>query len=436
MKTFKPTIKIFLMTWEQKEDETFPVKIKVTFKRKRRYFAIQKSKIHPLLKVKNISEFEYNGIGDYAITQGIFLKATGTKPRGKFALLHEVFTQIETDARNITEKMKVFDFNNFSDLFNDVEPQTTNDVFKTFANHIKMLELAGRIRTAASYGCTLASLKKFHKNNILPFEKLTVKFVSDFAQWMKITRGNNDTTVGIYLRQLRAIFNQRPESLMQLPSPFGQRGFQIPKTKGRKIALQMDELKKLFEYIPEPGTAEEKYLNLWKFQYLCAGINVTDLALLKYENLQNGFIVFHRHKTERTRTVIEPIRIAVNEKISQILEKYKQHPKNDKTFIFPFLNDKMTPLERDRKISQLSKNITKTIKSVALKIEIDPFIAKRLTSYSSRHTFATTLMKQGAPVALISRQLGHTSLETTTSYLEGFEDKHLQEWQNKLTDFS
>jgi len=220
-----------------------------------------------------------------------------------------------------------------------------------------------------------------------------------------------------------------------LPKPFGEKGYQIPKSKGRKFALQMDDLKKVFEYEPEPGTPEAKYIDFWRLQYLLNGINITDLCLLRYSNIQQNFIVFERHKTKRTRKAPEPIRIPINPKIDELIKRYAQKRTSEKTLIFPILNDKMTPEQQDKKINQFSSAVSIFIKRIALKLEIDPETANRLTSYSSRHSFASMLMKQGAPVAFISKQLGHTSLETTSNYLASFEDKHLQQWQNALTEF-
>lgn len=45
----------------------------------------------------------------------------------------------------------------------------------------------------------------------------------------------------------------------------------------------------------------------------------------------------------------------------------------------------------------------------------------RITTYAARHTFATTLNRNGVPGAYISQQLGHTSIRTTQTYLASFE---------------
>jgi integrase/recombinase XerD len=435
MKAKKPTIGLFLETREPKEDQTYPLKIRVTWQRQRKYFAVKNADIETMLKRNLCAEFIYSGKGDFSVSKEVFQKTTGAKPRGKFASLKRVFDELVEDAKEKAGKIEPFNFDTFSGLYADpARLNDSRDIFATFIEYINQLKNEGRIRTAVSYGCTLSSLQKFYTKEVLPFEKITKEFLLDYSRWMT-EHGRGDTTIGIYARQLRTIFNKRPEGLNHLPKPFGEKGFQIPTSAGRKIALRIDELKKVFEYQPEPGTPQEKYLDFWRLQYLMSGINITDLLSLRFVNIQGNFIVFERAKTKRTRKKSEPIRIPINDKINQLITKYAQKRNNEKTLVFPILTDKMTPEERDAKIQYFAKAITKTIKKIATKLEIDPEIAAKLTSYSSRHSYASTLMKKGAPIAFISKQLGHSSMEVTSNYLSSFEDEDLKEWQGKLTEF-
>ncbi|UAY53222.1 tyrosine-type recombinase/integrase [Ferruginibacter albus] len=45
-------------------------------------------------------------------------------------------------------------------------------------------------------------------------------------------------------------------------------------------------------------------------------------------------------------------------------------------------------------------------------------IEQNLTSYVSRHSFATQAMFQQVPLVAISAMLGHSSLKTTETYLK------------------
>ncbi|MEQ3119449.1 tyrosine-type recombinase/integrase, partial [Parabacteroides distasonis] len=47
-------------------------------------------------------------------------------------------------------------------------------------------------------------------------------------------------------------------------------------------------------------------------------------------------------------------------------------------------------------------------------------VGEPVTSYTIRHSFATTLKEQDVPIEMISELLGHTSIKTTQIYLKSF----------------
>ena len=91
----------------------------------------------------------------------------------------------------------------------------------------------------------------------------------------------------------------------------------------------------------------------------------------------------------------------------------------------------MSSHESWRTIKQTVKQVNKYIRRVAQKLEIEV----NISTYTARHSYATQLMRHGAPTEFISKQLGHASIETTNSYLENFEERQINEWQNRITDF-
>lgn len=434
-KNTKPVITIYPEKREPKSDKTIPIKIRITFNRKRKYFSIQKEDIHPLLKERKLIEFLYDGSGDYSLNENTINKTFKAKPRGKYSELNDVFSEIRKFVQDSADSLKVFSFENFQDVYRKTQTQQKNDVFTSFNTYIQNLRSESRVSTANSYRCTLVSLQKFYTKTELPFENITTEFLKRYANWMN-DQSNSVTTIGIYMRQLRAIFNQRPAELNDLPYPFGQakNQYQIPKSKGRKIALTIDQLKTVLNYKPKPGTFEAYYHDFWKLQYLLNGINVTDLLQLRHENLKDGFIEFVRAKTKRTKKEEQKIRIPISPEILELFQKYGQMPKNGKTIIFDILNDAMNPDEKQKKIHYHASLTTKTMKRICKKLDLPEVVTNKVSSYSSRHTFASVLMKKQAPLSYISQQMGHSSLETTQNYLSSFEDEHLQEWQSKLTD--
>ena len=54
-----------------------------------------------------------------------------------------------------------------------------------------------------------------------------------------------------------------------------------------------------------------------------------------------------------------------------------------------------------------------------------------VTSYTIRHSWATTAKFRGVPIEMISESLGHKSIKTTQIYLKGFELKERTEVNRK-----
>lgn len=432
------TVSIYLDKRTAKSDGTYPMKIRLTWHRQRRLFAIKKTMINELIKeeVKNgnetLKEFIYEGSGDYSINADSFQKATKENPRGKFADLKKVFQKIISHCEDLIKELPFFSFDAFQDaLYYEKKSDPIFDVFATFENYIAELKKESRIRTAVSYGCTLESLKKFHNKKNLLFETINVKFLKNYEKWMVGEKKNSITTVGIYMRQLRTIYNLRPKELSDLDYPFGmeRKGlYEIPSSKGRKIALTANDLKAIFEYKPENSGPDEYYFDLWKLQFLLNGANFIDVCRLTNENISNGFIIFKRNKTKRHRKDREPIKIPLTPSIKDIFDKYS----NEGKYLLPVLNGADDSIQQDKKVMQTVKMMNKVMKTIAATLELSQ---KRVTTYSSRHSFATRLMNMQAPVAFISKQLGHSNIATTTAYLNSFNDETIQEWQKKLTDF-
>jgi site-specific recombinase XerD len=63
------------------------------------------------------------------------------------------------------------------------------------------------------------------------------------------------------------------------------------------------------------------------------------------------------------------------------------------------------------------------LKSLARKL----CIRSSVTSYTFRHSWATTAKYRGVPIEMISESLGHKSIKTTQIYLKGFELKERTE---------
>ena len=281
------------------------------------------------------------------------------------------------------------------------------------------------------YSSTAKALEGFNKKRRLSFDSITPKYLQNFYSWM-LKNDKAKTTVGIYLRSLRSLFNDSIGSGVTKNYPFhnsqNKSGFKIPSGTGRKIALSSSELKLIFENVYDNNYPGRFYVDSWKLLYLLQGINPIDLCALKYYNIQNNFIVFTRSKTRNSNPI--EIKIPLNEPILHLFNLWGNPNISNDTFIWPVFKNN-DPEEQIRRTRQFVKMVNKYTKILAVELGIE----KKVTTYAARHSYATQLMRHGAPVAFISKQLGHSSTKTTDNYLNSFEDDQLKDWQRKVTDF-
>lgn len=278
---------------------------------------------------------------------------------------------------------------------------------------IKELRDNGKIGSANSFRDTLKAIENFAGKTI-NFRDITNEWLVKCDKfWEK--RAMSITTLGIYFRNIRTMMNfaKRTGMIKESQYPFGKGKFEIKTQEGRKKALDMSQLKAVFNYVDANDTVN-KYKDIWCFMYLCNGINPIDMLQLKYSNIIDGEIHFVRQKTSDTTTNRKTIKIFITPEIQHIIDKWG-NPVNPDSYIFPFLKGGENPEELKAKNHDVYTRINKRMKTVCEALGIE-----RITTYSARHSFASVMNSEGVPVSYISEQLGHTSIRTTQAYLAGF----------------
>ncbi|MDX9883734.1 MAG: site-specific integrase [Prolixibacteraceae bacterium] len=426
------SISIYLDTRIKKADNVYPVKLRATYNRERLYLGIDKARINSKLEGSQLDKFRFDGKGNYSIDHDSFNKAMEAKKAGIFKELQAVFKGIELDAQRKADNLEPFTLDRFKSMMSKIRSKK-NQVFAQFDELITELKEADRIGTAISYRCASISLKKFTDDKEVPFEYFTKEKLERYRSAMQSgEKPASDTTIGMYLRALRVLYNRANDEEITNFNPFGKGKdkFKIPKGNGRKIALNMAELQKIFEFELPEKHPYSFYLDAWKLIYLLGGLNPTDLCLLRESNIQNGFVFFKRQKTKRTSIDQKTIHAPYSESVKKIVAKWQVVDRKD-PFLIPVLLTSTDATQQKATIAQFVKMINTTMKHVAEALNIN----QKITSYVARHSIATQLLRSGASVKLIGDQLGHHNTKTTEAYLDGFEDEQIREAFNNATKF-
>jgi len=399
-------------TRREKKNKTYPIKLRVTYQRKQVYYPTR-----------------------FDLTEDDFKKLFTPKPREEYKKILLELTSIENKAKGIIDELKdSFNWKAFDAKF--LKKQSEWDsVFSSFQDCIDTLKKEGRIGTALSYENSLNSLKTYTEGSKrLSFEDITADFLNNYENWM-LHNGRSITTVGIYLRALRTVFNSAIANgiVSRDLYPFNKNSYQIPTGRNIKKALALADIGKIYHYQPEPGNeSEEKARDFWLLSYFGNGINMKDIALLKFKDIQGDLIVFVRAKTKRSRrgnpTIIT---IPLTDEVKYIIDKWGNKQLHPEDYIFPILEKGCTPKREWELIHQFVKTTNKYMRRIAAALEID----KDITTYTARHSYATVLKRSGVSTEFISEALGHADIKTTRNYLDSFENEQKKEIAKALIAF-
>lgn len=413
----KPIIATILDSRHIKKSGKYPVKIRITFLRERKYYPIG----------VDLTEEEFS----------IVQNAEAIKKLPTIRLRrHYSDLKMECDAQhikavNIIEKLPDFTFKLFERRYYSSQRSTEN-VYEYYDTVIKKLRQDGRMGTSDNYQCSMNSLKAFSPR--LSLRDISVEFLNDYEKWL-LAQGKSISTVGIYIRPLRAILNGAIEEgiiTREAHYPFGRRRYQIPASKNKKKALTVNEIGRIYYYPAIPGTWHERARDFFLFSYFGNGINMKDIALLRYRDIDGEFIRFVRAKTQHTnRTAGSSITIVILKEMQAIIDRWRNEDSSPDNYLFPILSHGLTPYKEQSLIRQFTKMVNKYLKLITKDVGIE----KPVTTYYARHSFATVLRRSGASTEIISESLGHTNIRTTSSYLDSFEDDTRKETMVNLTRF-
>ncbi|WP_121356170.1 site-specific integrase [Flavisolibacter nicotianae] len=321
--------------------------------------------------------------------------------------------ELEQDDKNLSaQEIK-------SRLQKSRKPSVT--LFRFFDNVIQRLKATGQVKTASVYKDTKNNVERFTNGMDKHFSEVNTAFLIALEEYLK-KAGKGANTTYIYLRTLRALINRAIKEEVCPAKYYGFKNFSLgkySKIKTAKRAITKDDIEKIkvLDLTTHPELVDAKHIFL--FSYYCRGMNFTDIAFLKWSDIQNGRLTYVRQKTK------ERFSLGLLEPAHDILAHYKEKNQVEKSaYIFPILRERhKTPTAiYNRKVKMLRK-INQDLKAIALFCGIDA----ELTTYVARHSFATILKRQGVNTSLISEMLGHDSEKTTQVYLDSFESKILDE---------
>ena len=279
--------------------------------------------------------------------------------------------------------------------------------------YIGRLREEGRYSTAHVYQNALLSFSKFCGVHSVSFRQVTRDRLRRYEQHLYAC-GLKPNTISTYMRMLRSIYNRGVEAGS---APYVHRLFHEVYTGvdvRQKRALPVVALRRLLYEDPHSDRLRRtQAIAALMFQF--CGMSFADLAHLEKSALDQNILRYSRIKTKTPMSV--EILDTAQEMISQLLNHQPSRP-DCPDYLFDILSgDKKRKDERAyREYQSALRRFNNHLKGLAKALRL----TSPVTSYTLRHSWATTAKYRGVPIEMISESLGHKSIKTTQIYLKGF----------------
>ncbi len=416
-KTYEITI--HLLKDRAKKDGKYPVKLRIYLSkvRKRKYYSTN----------FELTEDEFNAIYSLPGSNGERKRLTPELKEVRKKLI-----DLEAAANEIADSFNYFTLEAFDREVKKGVVSEEKNLEYFYNTQIKKLKETRSYSTAELYQLSKDRLKDFNLGKLPRFEQITPDWLKKFEIWMTESPNNKSiTTVSIYLRNLRTIFGLAISEGAIPPElyPFGKRKYMIPEKTGVKHALKSEELKKLYEGVPE-NEYQQKAKDFWFFSFFGNGVNIKDVVYLKWRNIDGDRISFFRQKSGTTTSKQHSVSLYINKFMQDVLKKYSVKSDNPNDFVFDIISDEMSSEEMDRRKRNFVRYINQHFKKYAQKLGVEKVNVK-----IARHSFATTAILKGQSMEFAQEALGHSNIKTTQHYFAGFEDETKKEFSERLMEF-
>ncbi|MGE0569418.1 MAG: phage integrase SAM-like domain-containing protein [Bacteroidia bacterium] len=330
------------------------------------------------------------------------------------------FLELETQKTNISAKA----------IQRSLKSKNTSNFFGQAEIYLHNLKQSGKYNRYSADKPRINRFKEFLDNEDISFQEITVPLLNRFKAYLKGSRKITDRTIINHLVVFRTIFNQAiKDNIVDIKYyPFGKDKIRIKFPDSKKTSLIIEEVKKLEDVVLPHDSPLNHARNLWLLSFYFAGMRVSDLLRLKWEDIEDGRLTYTMGKNAKAGSLKIP------DKASIILTFYKSKTKNKTGFVFSNLDNVRNQsdlFEVQKKIS----NATKTIDEALQKLAFELGIIKKLTMHIARHTFGN-LSGDKIPIQMLQKLYRHSSVLTTIGYQSNFINKSADEALESVVNFS
>jgi len=367
-----PTFKVAIRKKVIRADGTANIKIRICHNKKTRYIAT-----------------------DYYIPPKYFDDKTGTvRIGGKYSRdeVNKINSKLQiklgvmADKAEKQKNLRFMDIGGLMKILRDKHREY--DFFALVDEKINIYNKLGNLNYMDSFKTTKTIVENFCGTSILPFETIDYNFLTRLENSLKF-RGVKANSIGVFMRNIRTIYNQAISMGLVELSLYPFRKYRIPKETTRHRDLTAREIAAIAKIeIKEPLIAWAR--DMFMLSFYLIGINMKDLMYV--EKIEEGHINYKRSKGKRDYS------IKVWPEAMYIINRY------------PGKKYLLNTLDNYSDYRFATKRINERMKDVAELCQIN----KPISTYYARHAWGTIASSIGISLDNISRALGHRLVSDVT----------------------
>ena len=310
----------------------------------------------------------------------------------------------------------------------EIEPDDMKDEPGPFVSLGEMFDRVIATKTgrnAKIYEETAKKMRVFTDISKVRFEEITKMWLEEFRA-SEVMRNLAPNSQAIHLRNLRHVVNAAIDEGITQNYPF--RRFRMPGEETEKRSLPIGKMRALLNADLEGAYAE--YRDIFMLMVYLIGINIADLAELTPANIRDGRLVYRRAKTHKPYSIkIEPEALAIINR-----HRGKKH------LLAPFdryadYNDYKQHLNNGlKKIGEWEDVPSSEMRRGMRPRRMVP-ICPEISTYWSRHSWATYAADLDVPRDVISESLGHEYGSKTTAVYVKFNLRKVDEANRRVIDY-
>ncbi len=305
-------------------------------------------------------------------------------------------------------------------------PESTS-FFEVANDFLHELELNNKLSRLSADKARVKHVLKFTKSKQLTFPEINETFLKRFQTYLRKKHNLSERSIVNNLVVIRTIYNRAIKMgvVDKKLYPFGATKIRIRFPESEKAGLTKEEVKKI-ESVTGLTENETHARNVWLFSFYFAGIRVSDVLKVRWDDIYDGRLHYRMSKNAKL------LSLKIPDKIVPILKHYLDDKQSNTDFVFPELKkaNLSDPKDIFTKSKTANKKFNKYLKQVASKAEVQ----KKITMHIARHTFGT-ISEDKIPINMLQKLYRHSSITTTINYQSNFIHKDTDDALDSVINF-